>query len=375
MNQTNMVSAKTQHWVAIIGTRPEAIKLSSIVHESKNYSHIRVSIFQSGQQPKLTQEMLAGFNLSAQKTGEDFSKKATLTEKFNACYLQVIRLLEEEKPDGIFVQGDTTTAFAASLAAFYLNIPIAHIEAGLRTFHSQDPYPEEFHRASISQMATWHFCPTENNAKNLKQAGITKHVYVVGNTVIDAAKLAANQSISIHNAKLATLINKNIPFVFITAHRRENWLHLDRLIQHLNTLHLKYPHLHLLIVKHPNAKLESQLNSSSVKHANIHLVNPLNYNDCIKALQHCKLILTDSGGLQEEASLFNTPILVLRKTTERLESLAKHAVLSPIEQPDLLDEIETLLSAPCENKPDSPYGDGQSGKKILAHLFFKPSDT
>lgn len=257
----------------------------------------------------------------------------------------------------MLVQGDTTTAFAAALAAFYNKMPVGHIEAGLRTHKLDNPWPEEANRCLISKLCRWHFAPTIASFRNLQDEGIKDSIYVVGNTVID--------SLLITLSKLGEV--KEEPFILVTGHRRESFGEgFENICEGLEMVAKAYPHINLLYPVHLNPCVREVVNRRLSHIPNIKLVDPLGYIDFVKVLKACLFVLTDSGGVQEEAPTLGKPVLLMRETTERTEGvIAGTCTLVGTNPKNIFDQCRILLDNPVECLDRyNPYGDGKASERI-----------
>tara|TARA_B100000963_G_C22628169_1_gene673462 strand:+ start:2572 stop:3684 length:1113 start_codon:yes stop_codon:yes gene_type:complete len=353
----------------VFGTRPEAIKLAPVILAFQKCDLIKTRVVSTGQHKEIVDESLAIFGVKIDLNLNLMKEKQTL----NDITCGVLRGLEvdfkENKPNLIIVQGDTTSAFASGLIAFYQGIKIAHVEAGLRTNNLLEPFPEEANRRLISQISNLNFCPTVNSKNNLINSGVPENICIItGNTVIDALLMVAK------DVKLPTIegldwINKEI--IFATVHRRENWG--DRLIEITRGIRLiveKYPNINILIPMHPNPIVRDTLKTELASYKQIILTEPFDYKSMIGALKGCKLVLTDSGGIQEEAPSLGKPVLVLRNTTEREEAIVGGtAKLVGYKSNNILKNVEILLEDRNEYEKmslaENPFGDGNASKKIL----------
>tara|TARA_Y100000739_G_scaffold227161_1_gene236087 strand:- start:27 stop:1139 length:1113 start_codon:yes stop_codon:yes gene_type:complete len=352
----------------IIGTRPEAIKLAPVIKIFKKSKKIKIRVLLSGQHSAMVKQVMDLFELEEDKNLNLMKNNQSLNyitqEVLNGMRSEFL----ENMPRLVFVQGDTSTAFAASLAAFYEKIPIAHVEAGLRTGKLLDPYPEEANRRLISQISTLHFAPTEMARNNLISAGIKENVIVTGNTIIDALQMVSKLSdpLEIDGVNIK---NKNL--ILVTVHRRENWgLNLKNIAFGLRKIVENDSSTILLIPLHKNPKVRDPLQKLLEGKKRIILTEPLDYDKLISILKSCKFVITDSGGLQEEAPAFGKPVLVVRDTTERVEALeAGCAKLIGTEKDNIYKESMTLLNDPEKysemSKTKNPFGDGDSSEKIL----------
>ena len=352
----------------IIGTRPEAIKLAPVIKIFKESNKFKVRVLLSGQHSLMVSQVMNLFkieydnNLNLMKNNQSINY---ITQEV----LKGMKLeFQQNRPQIVFVQGDTTTAFAASLAAFYEKIPIAHVEAGLRTGELLNPYPEEANRRLISQISTLHFAPTEMARNNLACSGIKENVFVTGNTIIDALQMVSKLS-DPFEIDGVNIKNKNL--ILATVHRRENWgLNLNNIAFGLRKIVDNDSSIILLIPLHKNPKVRDPLQKILEGNKRIILTEPLDYDKLISILKSCKFVITDSGGLQEEAPAFGKPVLVVRDTTERVEALeAGCAKLIGTEKDNIYKESMTLLNDPEKysemSKTKNPFGNGDSSEKIL----------
>ena len=305
--------------MTIFGTRPEAIKMAPVILELKKYPlNFDVIVAVTAQHRGMLDEVLEIFDISPDYDLNLMKKNQTLTEITAACLTGLEGVLKVASPDMVLVHGDTTTSFAASLAAFYQQIPVGHIEAGLRTGNIYAPFPEEINRRLSGIIANLHFAPTEIAAKNLRQEGKNAHIYVTGNTVIDALNLTVKKDFT---HPVLDTIGDN-PFILLTAHRRENLGGpLKEILKAARQLINDHPQLHLVCPVHPNPKISKIAYDLLANHERIHLLEPLDVINFHNIIAKAHLILTDSGGIQEEAPTFGVPVLVLRHTTERPEGV------------------------------------------------------
>jgi UDP-N-acetylglucosamine 2-epimerase (non-hydrolysing) len=362
----------------IFGTRPEAIKMAPLIKSFDADSFFDVKIAVTAQHREMLDQVLSFFEIEVDYDLNIMKPNQSLHELTANLVARITdEILVKEKLDLIFVQGDTTTVLAASLAAFYQKIEIIHIEAGLRSHDMHSPFPEEMNRVLTSRLATYHFCPTPNSAENLFVENIKKNVYVVGNTVIDALLMGLSKIKNTAESHFSKQF-KNIDFtkriVLITCHRRENFgkpfeAICDALLeiakQHQDTIEIVYP-VHL----NPNVK---EIAHQRLIAPNIKLITPLDYPELIWMMDNSYLILTDSGGIQEEAPSLGKPVLVLREVTERMEGVeAGTAILVGSNQGKIVAETNKLLNDPNYYQTiassSNPYGDGSASEKIKAIL-------
>ncbi len=352
----------------IIGTRPEAIKLAPVIKSFKESDKINTRIVLTGQHAKLVDDVLKLFYIVPDKSLNIMKKKQEISYITSSCLMGLNEEFNQNKPNLVIVQGDTSTAFSAALAAFYQKIKVAHVEAGLRTDDLLNPYPEELNRRLISQIATIHFAPTSKAEKNLKNSNVIGKVETVGNTVIDS--LIYMSSFSSPPEIKGVNWEKDKIFL-LTVHRRENWgENLIDIVNGIKKIISTFDDISIVIPMHPNETIRNFLKESLNTTKRIFLVEPFSYSEMIGVLKNCHLVLTDSGGLQEEAPGFGKPVLVLRKTTERLEAIeAGTAKLIGTSSESIFNEVYNLLINKGEyelmSKALNPFGDGLSSKRIL----------
>ncbi|WP_417911636.1 non-hydrolyzing UDP-N-acetylglucosamine 2-epimerase [Candidatus Electronema sp. TJ] len=366
--------------LSIFGTRPEAVKMAPVIQALQADAAFTPRVCVTAQHRQMLDQVLELFairpdyDLNLMQDGQDLFD---LTSRM----LPVLRdVLQAEQPDMILVQGDTTTCFAGSLAAFYLRIPVGHVEAGLRTHDLHAPFPEEGNRAMTSRLAALHFAPTEQARRNLLAEGIAaERIHVTGNTVIDALlwvrdRILMNQDWGDVFGGAGSVIRERRPFVLITGHRRENFgSGFQRICEAIALLAAQRPQLDFIYPVHLNPNVQAPVYSLLGGKANVHLIPPLDYAPFVHAMNCAKLILTDSGGVQEEAPSLGKPVLVLRETTERPEAVAAGTVrLVGTDTARIVQETERLLDDPqlCGqmSRAANPYGDGHAAERIAAIL-------
>ena len=351
----------------ILGTRPEAIKLAPVILKFSKSKYFDVRIISTGQHKEMVYQILELFNIKTDLDLNLMSEKQSLTHITVETINGLERDFEKYCPDLVIIQGDTSTAFSAALAAFYRKIPVAHIEAGLRTSNKMNPYPEELNRRMISQIADLHFAPTKNASNNLKKEGIKKNVYVTGNTVIDSLLKIAS---SVKYPKITNLNWKDKKIILVTVHRRENWgKNLEEIIFAIKDLAKKREEISFLIPMHKNKIVRDKLIAGLSGIANIFLTDSLNYDELIGAIKNCHHVLTDSGGIQEEAPTFGKPVLILRDNTERQEALESgSAKLIGTKRINIFNEVNKILDDSNlynkMSKSKNPFGDGNATIKI-----------
>jgi len=369
----------------VLGTRPEVIKLAPVIKEVKTYSHkVETLICLTGQHKELAEQALTAFEIFPDFDLQLMKKGHTLS-KLNALLLDNFdKILSKVEPDMVVVHGDTTTAMSAALATFYKKIPIAHIEAGLRTNNIFSPFPEEFNRQTISKITSLHFAPTAQNAKNLIEEGCDeKTIFVTGNTVIDALQLVENliQKNSLLKKKLSDKLKQkmncsveNMQFILITCHRRENFGEpLKNICEAIKELATKFENMHYIFPVHLNPNIKTEVHKTIGNIKNIHLIEPVDYFEFIYLMLNSYFVISDSGGIQEEAPSLGKPVLVMRETTERPESIkAGTSILVGTNKEMIIDQVDILLNNRAKynkiSRAHNPFGDGNAVQKIINFL-------
>jgi UDP-N-acetylglucosamine 2-epimerase (non-hydrolysing) len=373
--------------LVVLGTRPEAIKLAPVVLAARARPGIEVVVCNTGQHADLCHAALALFGIVPDFDLKIMTPRQTLGEISIAVLAALARRLAAERPDWLVVQGDTTTAFAASLAGFYARVPVAHVEAGLRTGDIDAPWPEEMNRRLIGQIARRHFAPLAANAANLRREGVEEHrICVTGNTGIDAikwlvGKLATDEEFArraqagLDAAGIAALrIDAPAPIVLVTAHRRESFGAGFRAIcAAIAALARRFPDRQFVYPVHPNPAVRETVRSElgTVALANVHLIEPLDYLPFALLMSRSELILTDSGGIQEEAPGIAKRVIVMRRLTERPEGLATGLVrLAGTDAARIIADASDALDGrwPVPARGSDVYGDGQAAQRIVAAL-------
>ena len=353
----------------VLGTRPEAIKLAPVIKAFREADDFRTRVVLTGQHREMVSQVMDLFGLVADHDLALMAPNQTLTHVTCAALEGLKQEFATHPPDLVLVQGDTTTAFASALAAFYEQIPVGHVEAGLRTDNLFDPFPEEANRRLISQLAQLHFAPTEQSAANLRASGVIGETITTGNTVIDALLLMAESAPELH---LDGLDWEHQRVLLATVHRRENWGERLQDIGHgfLAVLE-RFPDTALLLPLHRNPRVREPLQALLGDHPRAFLTEPLDYDRLVAAMRGCTLLLTDSGGLQEEAPALGKPVLVLRRTTERPEAVqAGTAKLIGTDSEAILEEASQLLEHEAAyeamSRAHNPFGDGYASGRIVA---------
>ncbi|MHB8902647.1 MAG: non-hydrolyzing UDP-N-acetylglucosamine 2-epimerase [Thermoguttaceae bacterium] len=364
----------------LLGTRPEGIKLCPLVTALRSHPHWTTHVCVTGQHREMLTQVLKAFDVEPDVDLGLMRRNQTLGDLTSRAIAAIDGYLRQYRPDMVVVQGDTTTVFCASLCAFYHRIPLAHVEAGLRTGHRDRPFPEEMNRVLTSRLVDLHFAPTETARQNLLREQVPEsRVVVTGNTVIDAMRMAVEQlkaqSPEITGVSPHLLSgDSEVPIVLITGHRRENFGRgLENLCGAVRELSLRFPETHFFYPVHLNPNVRKPVYRLLGRRLNIHLTEPLNYLSFIALMSRAKLVLTDSGGVQEEAPCLGKPVLVLRETTERPEGLETGTVrLVGIEQESIVENVVKLLTDETAYsemaRVVSPYGDGLACSRIVSAL-------
>ena len=358
--------------VCVVGTRPEAIKMAPVVLELRRFPAVETVLASTGQHREMLEQALGAFGLSPDEDLGIMQHGQTLADVTARAVEGLDKLYARLSPDWVLGQGDTTTVFAAALTAFYRQIPFGHVEAGLRTPTIDNPFPEEFNRRAAGLVAAMHWAPTKWAADNLVTEGKdASTVFVTGNTGIDAvlqtAKLSREDWYPSHKGRV----------VLLTTHRRENWGAPQRgIARACLRLVEKYEDVLLVVPMHRNPNVREVLTSILGGHPRIELIEPPEYDKFVKLIQRSNLILSDSGGVQEEAPALGIPVLVLRDTTERPEGVhAGTAKLVGTDESKIFDEANKLLSDPAAYEAMahavSPYGDGRAAERIRYLLLSK----
>lgn len=356
--------------ICVAGTRPEAIKMAPVILALKQEAWSDVKVLATAQHRQMLDQVLEFFDIEPDIDLDIMRPNQTLAGLTARLLLAIDEVLEAEKPDVVLVQGDTTTVMTVALACFYRRIPIGHVEAGLRTWDIQNPFPEEANRVIAGKLAKWHFAPTEGARQNLLKEGIAESdVLVTGNTVIDALLMTASRPL-----ETAIPLDDNKRLVMVTSHRRENFGKPFRdICEALKTLAERNPDVQFLYPVHPNPNVKDVAHEILGPISNFILCEPLDYAPFVAAMKRAHLILTDSGGVQEEAPALGKPVLVLRDETERPEAVEQGVVkLVGPNYENIVREAQRLLDDAGAYKEMargvSPYGDGLASKRITETL-------
>lgn len=379
----------------VFGTRPEAIKMAPIVLELQKHPEIITQICVTGQHREMLDGVLnifgivPDYDLKVMKVGQD------LFDLTSSILVGIRSVLSCSQPDIVLVHGDTTTTFAASLAAFYLRIPVGHVEAGLRTKNLYSPWPEEANRTLTSKIATYHFSPTQENEANLIAEGVpVQNIFVTGNTVIDALHYVLNQLLN--NVDRLAVVEKYLAaagytlsdrkMVLITGHRRENFGQgFRQIFSAIRMLAELFPTVDFVYPVHLNPQVKGPAHSILETISNVYLMRPVEYEAFVYLMSRSQFIITDSGGIQEEAPSLGKPVLVTREATERPEGVQTGTVKLVGTDPETIVNTARTLLEQSEvyafmSKSHNPYGDGHASERIVAHLltqlaYARPSEV
>lgn len=372
--------------LVVVGTRPEAIKLAPVVESLRRDTSLKTRLALTGQHTDLVDSVLSTFDLEPDYDLEIMREGQSLYDVAQRCLSGLGSVMDAADPDLILVQGDTATVLFASMAGFFEQVRVGHVEAGLRSRDKWSPFPEEMFRRLSDAIADLHFAPTPRARENLRDEGIDEEsIHVTGNTVVDALHRLVPAPDRIEHPILRELIENSARFVLVTAHRRESFGEpLRRVLATVRALADRYPEVRFLYPVHPNPEVRDPAVDVLSGHPGIHLVEPLEYFDLLQALASAELVLTDSGGIQEEAPSFGTPVLVLRDTTERPEGIeAGVAQLVGTDSEHIYRETSTLLDDVGARRSMigdvNPYGDGHAAERIAdiveAALHDRPRRT
>ena len=369
--------------MTIFGTRPEAIKMCPLVQELDRREGINSLCCVTAQHREMLDSVLEIFGRKPDFDLDIMQPRQTLSTITSKTILGMDDVLEQVKPDLILVHGDTSTTFAGALAAFYHQIPVGHVEAGLRTYDKWSPFPEEMNRKMVGCIADLHFCPTVANRDNLARENITEGVFLTGNTVIDALQTTVRKDYHFTTDILNQLDYVNRKVILVTCHRRENYGQpMTNIMTALRRIADAFPEVELVYPVHLSPVVQEAAHKYLDGHERIHLIAPLSVDEMHNLMARCHLVMTDSGGLQEEAPALGKPVLVLRRETERPEAVAAGTVLlAGVEEEDIFSMASTLLSdsAAYDKMAHAvnPYGDGYACRRIVDAILwhFDQTDT
>ncbi|MCX7796972.1 MAG: UDP-N-acetylglucosamine 2-epimerase (non-hydrolyzing) [bacterium] len=354
----------------VFGTRPEVSKLAPVIFEARKESRLETIIVSTGQHREMLDQMLKVFSITPDIDLSIMEEKQSLSSVTVKIIDRIEPVILSYKPDMVVVQGDTSSAFLASLVSFYNKIPIAHVEAGLRSFDIYNPFPEEANRRFISVVSSLNLAPTKKAKENLLREGVKEEsIIVTGNTIVDALYWIAKDISEIDTTKR---------LILVTAHRRENWGEpMEELALAIKELVMEFPDIAFIVPLHKNPVVREIFGKILSNVDRVELLEPLDYPSLIKVMKSAYLILTDSGGIQEEAPTFGKPVLVLRDTTERPEGIERGvAKLIGMHKENIIESVRELLTNQTlyisMSKAGNPYGDGKAGErtvKAIMHFF------
>ena len=363
--------------MTIFGTRPEAIKMAPLALELSRRPQIDALCCVTAQHRQMLDSVLDIFRLVPDFDLNIMEPRQTLSTITSKCLLGMEEVLEQARPDLVLVHGDTSTTFAGALAAFYHRVPVGHVEAGLRTYDKYSPYPEEMNRRMVSAIADLHFCPTPSNRDNLAREGIEQGVFLTGNTVIDALQTTVVKDFHFSEGVLNDLDYVNRKVILVTCHRRENYgTPMAHIMTALRRVADAFPDVELVYPVHLSPVVQEAAHQYLDGHPRIHLIAPLAVDEMHNLMARCHLVMTDSGGLQEEAPALGKPVLVLRRETERPEAVAAGTVqLAGPEEEPIFPMASRLLTDPAAYAAmahaANPYGDGRACGRIADAIEYR----
>lgn len=368
--------------LSVFGTRPEAIKMAPLVNELNKCDNITSLVCVTAQHREMLDQVLNGFNIIPDFDLNIMGRQQTLKDITIAAMDGLDLVIKKCTPDLILVHGDTTTTFAASLAAFYNKVPIGHVEAGLRTFDKYSPFPEEINRRMTDAVCDLYFAPTQTNKENLLNENFSKNIFITGNTVIDAIGLTVKSDFKFSYGKLNS-IDYNKKIILVTAHRRENWgTPMQNIMQALKQIALEFSDVIIVYPVHLNPIVKELAYSILSSIENILLIDPIDVFDMHNLMSKSYFVLTDSGGLQEEAPSLGKPVLVMRSETERPEAVKAGTVkIVGTDKENIYQSAKNLLTDNNEYlkmaRAINPYGDGLASKRIIEAIqyYFNLSDA
>lgn len=358
----------------VFGTRPEAIKMCPLILELQRAEGIECIVCLTGQHKEMLQQVMEAFEVKEDYNLDIMKDRQTLTTITTSILEKIEPVLKQESPDIVLVHGDTTTSYAAALAAFYQQIPVGHVEAGLRTGDIYSPFPEEMNRLLTDRISTVYFAPTEQNKNNLIKEGITQNIHVTGNTVIDAFSSTVKDGYVFCEESLRTVNFEEKRVVLVTAHRRENLgKPLESICKAIKRLAEAHEDVLFIYPVHLNPIVRDTVFSVLASVSNVMLIEPVDVLDMHNMMSRCFMVMTDSGGIQEEAPHFGKPVLVLRTETERPEAVEAGTVhVVGVDEEIIVAEAEKLLNSSEEYakmaRAVNPYGDGRASERIVEIL-------
>ena len=362
----------------VFGTRPEAIKMAPLAIELKKREEIETIVCVTAQHREMLDQVLELFKITPEYDLDIMKTRQTLIGITTRVLEGLDEVIKKEQPDIVLVHGDTSTSFVAGLAAFYNQVMVGHVEAGLRTYDKYSPFPEEMNRNLTGRIADMHFSPTVSNAENLIKENISKDdIYITGNTVIDAMKTTVKENYSFEDEVLQNIDFDNKRVILVTAHRRENLgKPLEDICSALSQIIEEYPDVEIVYPVHLNPAVRDTVYKVLGNLDRVHLIEPLNVTELHNAMNKSFMVMTDSGGIQEEAPSLAKPVLVLRRETERPEAVEAGTVkLAGVNREDILKLAKELLDEPSAYdkmaKAANPYGDGEASARIADAILWK----
>lgn len=362
--------------MSVFGTRPEAIKMAPLVRELAGRESLESLCCLTGQHRQMLDSVMEVFHLRADYDLNIMQKQQTLSSITTRTLMGMEAVLEEAKPDLILVHGDTSTTFAGALAAFYHKIPVGHVEAGLRTYDKYSPYPEEMNRTLVGDIAALHFAPTAANAENLRKEAVGGEIFITGNTVIDAMKTTVRKDFRFSTELLNRLDFEGKRVIALTCHRRENYgKPMEDIFRAVRQIVESHPDVEVVYPVHLSPAVRDCAQRELGGAARIHLIEPVDVEEMHNLIARCHLVMTDSGGLQEEAPALGKPVLVLRRETERPEAVEAGTVrVIGTDRDVLIAEAEELLREGeryhSMAHAVNPYGDGFACRRIVDDLLY-----
>lgn len=362
--------------MSVFGTRPEAIKMAPLVLELARRTEIESIVCVTAQHREMLDQVLKAFNITPNYDLDIMEPSQTLARITVKTLTGLASVFERAQPDIVLVHGDTSTTFVAALSAFYAKIKVGHVEAGLRTFDKMSPYPEEMNRTLTSDIADFHFAPTMANVQNLSREGITKNVYITGNTVIDALDTTVKKDYVFEDDSLNKIDFAKEKIILLTAHRRENYgSPFENIMEAVKKIAAEEPSVRFVYPVHLSPYVQEMAKTHLGNISNVSLIDPLGVMDMHNLMARAYMVMTDSGGIQEEAPSLGKPVLVLRRETERPEAVAAGTVrMAGVRAQEIADAALSLLRNSQEYsvmaQATNPYGDGQACRRIADAILY-----
>jgi UDP-N-acetylglucosamine 2-epimerase (non-hydrolysing) len=363
--------------MTVFGTRPEAIKMAPLVLELQKNEQIESICCLTGQHREMLDSVMDIFHLKGDYDLHIMEKSQTLSGITTKTLLGMDGVLDEAKPELVLVHGDTSTTFAGALSAYYHQVPVGHVEAGLRTWDKYSPFPEEINRTLVSDIADLHFAPTPANAANLRRESVAGEAFITGNTVIDAMRYTVRKDYRFQTALLNELDFENRRVIAVTCHRRENYgKPMEDIMHAILALAESHPDIEIVYPVHLSPAVRNTVFPILGGHERIHLIDPIDVEEMHNLMDRCCFVMTDSGGLQEEAPALGKPVLVLRRETERPEAVEAGTVkLAGVDKDEILRLANELLDDPAAYarmaKAVNPYGDGHACERIVQAILWR----